>query len=127
MLTMETLAAWGLEVRGMGPDGVSRVAELVRDNPSLSTANHFALVAAEESGALLLTGDKNLRALAERLGVQTHGVLWVFDKLVSSALLDPATAIARLTMIMKNNPRLPVSEAHKRLTRWQQRVDRGAS
>lgn len=126
-LTMETLAAWGLEVRGMGPDGVSRVAELVRDNPALSTPDLFALVAAEESGASLLTGDKNLRTLAERLGVQTHGVLWVFDELLNSALLDPATAITRLTMMMNNNPRLPASEGHKRLTRWQERVDRGAS
>jgi predicted nucleic acid-binding protein len=126
-LTMETLGAWGLEVRGTGPDGVSRVAELVRDSPALSTPDLFALVATEESGALLLTGDKNLRALAERLGVQTHGVMWVFDELVNSALLDPATAISRLTIVMANNLRLPASECHKRLTRWQERVDGGGS
>lgn len=123
-LTVETLGAWGLEVRGTGPDGVSQVAELVRDNPSLSTPDHFALVTAEEAGALLLTGDKNLRALAERLGVQTHGVLWVFDELLNSALLDPATAITRLTVVRANNPRLPVGECHKRLARWQEKLDR---
>ena len=126
-LTVETLGAWGLEVRGTGPDGVSRVAELVRDNPSLSTPDHFALVTAEECEGLLLTGDRNLRSLAERLGVQTHGVLWVFDELVNSALLDPATAITRLTMVMASNPRLPASECHKRLMRWQDRVDPGAT
>ncbi len=126
-LTMETLAAWGHEVRGTGPDGVSRVAELVRDNPAPSTPDLFALVAAEESGALLLTGDKSLRTLAESLGVQTHGVLWVFDELLNAALLDPVSAISRLTTVMNNNPRLPVGEGHKRLTRWQERMDHGAS
>lgn len=107
-LTVEILGAWGLEVRGTGPDGVSRVAELVRDNPALSTPDLFALVTAEGSGAFLLTGDKNLRALADRLGVQTHGVLWVFDELLNSALLDPGAAIDRLSIVMGNNPRLPL-------------------
>ena len=65
-LAVETLGAWGLEVRATGPDGVSRVAELVRDNPSLSSPDHFALVTAEECEGLLLTGDRNLRSLAER-------------------------------------------------------------
>lgn len=72
-LTTETLAAWGLEVRGIGPEGVSRVAEPGSYNPALSPADLFALVVAEESGAFLLTRDKRLRTLAEGLGMQTHG------------------------------------------------------
>lgn len=125
VLALETLGDWNLAVQTTGPHGVSRVAQLVSAYPALSTADLFALVLAQEGQALLLTGDKNLKSVAEHEGVRTHGVLWVLDELVRSALLDPATAGAKLTLIVVNNPRLPQGECHRRLAWWQERVERG--
>lgn len=54
------------------------------------------------------------------------GVLWVFDELVNATLLDPTTAISRLTVVKNSNPCLPAAEVNKRLMLWQKRVERGA-
>lgn len=39
--------------------------------------------------AILLTGDRLLRRVAEDNGIAAHGVLWVVDQLLRDSLCDP--------------------------------------
>lgn len=71
-----------MKVVSLGSDAVERVGAVLRDNPALSTYDGFAFVVAENHpGAILLTGDRKLRELAETEDLEVHGVLWVVQQL----------------------------------------------
>jgi predicted nucleic acid-binding protein len=76
-----------LETRGLGivdlnPDQVRRAFELKSAHAALSPYDCFSLAIAEAStGAILLTGDRQLRQRATSLGVEVHGILWVADQI----------------------------------------------
>jgi len=92
---------------------VFRWREIYR-KPSLPDL--FAMGIARKSGAILLTGDKHLRAAAEKEGVEARGILWLLDQLereVSQARLAEA-----LEMILSKGAFLPKVECDKRLKRW---------
>jgi predicted nucleic acid-binding protein len=66
----------------------------------------------------LLTGDAALRKTAQEKNIPVHGLLWVFDELVKNNLIPHKTAFEKLTYILSINPRLPVEECKKRLSKW---------
>lgn len=54
-------------------------------NPALSLHDCAAFVLVQANpGAVLLTGDRRLRILAESAGVECHGVLWAVDEMVKA-------------------------------------------
>ena len=67
---------------------------------------------------MLLTGDRPLTNAARENGITVHGILWVFDQLISAGLMTFQTAHKRLSALMAINRRLPVSECKKRLALW---------
>ena len=75
------------------------------------------LLASMKNGALL-TGDSNLRRKATRNGIEVHGILYVFDKLVEHAVIAPATAYTALESLRQHNNRLPKAEIERRLEMW---------
>ncbi len=66
----------------------------------------------------LLTGDRQLRRYAEANSVVVRGVVYVFDELVSHAIISPIIAAQKLHELMGINARLPKSEIEKRIIRW---------
>lgn len=92
---------------------VFRWREIYR-KPSLPDL--FAMGIARRSGAILLTGDKHLRAASPKEGVEARGILWLLDQLegkVSQARLAQA-----LEQILSNGAFLPKLECERRLNRW---------
>ena len=78
-----------------------------------------ALFFAYRLGGILLTGDRRLREHAEAQGVETHGLLWVFDMLVSRGAIPPAVAAERLEKLMeRGTSRQPQHECELRIRRW---------
>lgn len=72
----------GLKVIDLPPEQVLRAREVVYQFPQLSIHDGFAFALAEaNSGCILLTGDKQLRMLADGKGINVHGFLWVIDEL----------------------------------------------
>jgi rRNA-processing protein FCF1 len=61
-------------------------------------------------GCMILTGDNKLRKEAEKLGIEVHGILWVFEALVTNKIIDNMLAINKLEELMKVNSWLPVKE-----------------
>jgi predicted nucleic acid-binding protein len=78
-----------------------------------------ALFFANRLGSILLTGDRRLREHAEAQGVETHGLLWVFDTLVSRGALLPGVAADRLEkLVERGTSRQPLHECELRIRRW---------
>jgi hypothetical protein len=90
----------GLEIIDLDPGQVGRALALKAAYPGLSAYDCLSLALVESlPGAMLLTGDQQLRKRAEALGVIVHGVLWIADEIEKAAAMAPADladALARL-------------------------------
>lgn len=77
----------GLKVVDSPTEQVLRARDVIRARPRLSIHDGFAFALAEaHSGCILLTGDSELRSLAENTGIEVHGVLWACDRLFECGL-----------------------------------------
>jgi hypothetical protein len=127
LLYARELAAFG------GPELVARglrVEELVSHevviaqnvrvaHPKLSLPDAFAYALASVRGWTLLTGDGELRALAQDQQVPFFGVLWVLDQLFDGQVIEAAVIVAGLEAIAAHpRCRLPRAEIQVRLERY---------
>lgn len=113
------LLVLGLQSMDFSGTEVMRVIELSRNHPEVSINDLFAVLLAEMKGALLLTGDKRLRRIAEQEhNLQVHGTLWVLDQLVKRKLLSPREASSALRKMIQSGSRLPRAECERRFRRW---------
>ena len=90
-----------------------------RRRPALSLADCFALVLAVRGQWILLTGDAELRWLANAERVDCHGVLWLMDKMLHAVVASARQLHDGLEAI-RTHPgcRLPRGEVRARLTRY---------
>ncbi|OIR01322.1 hypothetical protein GALL_166100 [mine drainage metagenome] len=90
---------------------------------SLSDNDKTVLHLAGKIGAMVLSSDKNVRTYARKKAIEYHGMLWIFDRLVDTGLLDAATAAVKLNSLIstnsiyRNNKEL-VREMNIRLKEW---------
>lgn len=89
-----------------------------RQSTRLSFEDCSVFYLAEKLKAILLTGDKLLRAAAVEAKREVHGTLWILDVLVARKTLSPVLAAGALVRIMEKNTRLPKVECEERLKRW---------
>jgi predicted nucleic acid-binding protein len=104
-----------IELSGSDVQEVYRLASLYR-SPSVNDL--FALVAAKAMGALLMTGDRNLREAAEQEDVPMHGTLWLLDEMVRLAVIPPLVAAQALERMLEKGSRLPWDECQTRFRQW---------
>ncbi|MBB6193067.1 putative nucleic acid-binding protein [Sphingobium wenxiniae] len=107
-----TLEAAGFEIFDLPPDMVGEAFAVRRAFPRLSANDCFCLVSAVGyKNAVLLTGDAELRSVAQARDVEVHGVLWILDHLCASQACDVAILRRALT-IWSTDPavRLPQRE-----------------
>lgn len=72
----------GLVTYDLPPDAIGDVAQIREGRARLSANDCICLdTAMRHEGAILLTGDQQLRRAAGEMGVETHGVLWLHDQL----------------------------------------------
>lgn len=90
---------------------------------SLSDTDKSVLHIANKIHACLLSSDKEIRNCAKNKDIEYHGMIWIFDKLFETAVLNPKDAAGKLNQLVesnfvfKNNPTL-ISEIEKRLKNW---------
>ena len=76
---------------------VAEALALRTENPALSPADCACLVEARHhDNAVLLTGDRRLRRVAETAGLCVHGVLWIVDELWRAGACCAARLITAL-------------------------------
>ena len=92
-----------------------------RQKSNLSPADFSVWAYAADNNYPLLTGDGNLRKLAIADGVEVHGTLYIFDKMVEHMILTPVAAADSLELLNQINHRLPKSEVDLRLKRWREK------
>jgi len=116
------LVAHGLRVEELTSDELS-VAQRVRgERRKLSLADAYAYALASARCWTLLTGDGELRALAQASQVSFFGVLWVLDQCFEGQVMEAAVLATGLEAIAAHpRCRLPRAEIQVRLERYRQR------
>lgn len=94
------------------------VLKIKSDNPPLSMADCSCFWLCRQLSATLLTSDGRLRRSASEKDIPVHGILWVFDNLMSEKEISIGEAESKLKALMEINPRLPREECRKRLKKW---------
>lgn len=110
-----------LTVKTYTPDEMLRLLNFVnsrRRKCNLRIADFSVWQYASESNYILLTGDGNLRKLASEDGVEVHGTIYIFDKMVEQKILTPVIAADKLELLYSINHRLPKSEIDSRIEKW---------
>lgn len=115
-LEWDMLEAGGLEVFDLAPAQVRASFEAKRRHPRLSAHDCMCLVSAKVfDEAILLTGDRLLRGIAQREQVRVHGVLWIIDQLREMDVASEAL-ITEALRVWNDDPSvfLPKSEIDRR-------------
>ena len=63
----------------------------------------------------ILTGDRNLRTVAERHGLEVSGIIYVMDEMLRHGILSNDGYIEKLKALLESNHRLPMKEIMKRI------------
>ena len=77
---------------------------------------------AKANNYILLTGDRKLRTASVFDGVEVHGVIYVFDRLVEVDMISRQVAVEKLQQLNSINPRLPKEEIDKRISKWEAEI-----
>jgi hypothetical protein len=111
----------GLKVVDLPGVQVSRARDVIRSRPRLSIHDGFAFALAEaHATCILLTGDSELRSLAESSRIEVHGVLWVCDQLFDGKLSTAEQLLAALSQLAADPAvRLPKRELAGYIRRYQ--------
>ncbi len=114
----------GLRVEALDDVGVALALGYRRSHIGLSLPDTFALALTKCNGWMLLTGDAELRQLAERELVPCHGVLWLLDRMcVEKVATQHALHVGLQAMSSHPRCRLPRGEVQRRLTAWKNRSE----
>ncbi|HCY42407.1 MAG TPA: hypothetical protein DHV48_13800 [Prolixibacteraceae bacterium] len=90
---------------------------------SLSETDKSVLYIANKLDACVLSSDKALRNCAKNKGIEYHGIIWIFDKLVETSVLTKREAIKKMkqliatNFVFQNNQQL-IAEIEKRFKLW---------
>lgn len=73
---------------------------------------------------MLLTADSKLRKVAEKVGIEVHGSIWVIDELLSKKIISNSKGIELFEAMLASNQTLPRSELKRRIENLEEN-DRG--
>jgi len=116
--SLPLLKRLGLLVVELPGPRVLEIVEMAAKYHRPSRPDLSALVLARWEGAILLTGDKALRAAADEEGIEGHGVLWLLDRMVDRRVLSGSKATAALRRMLKDGSRLPPSDCDRYIEAW---------
>jgi len=118
------LLARGLRVEELTREELALAQGVWRARPKLSLPDAYAYSLASVRQWTLLSGDKELRALAEAENVPCFGVLWVLDRLFDGQVTPAELLVAGLEAIAAHpRCRLPRAEVDARLARYRRSAD----
>lgn len=97
---------------------LQNIFDLTTAHKRLSEQDCSAIYFAKEFDALLLTGDKHLRKVAETSRIEVRGILWILDQLVENELIDKDHACRVIKELMQQNKRIPIVDCQQRMEKW---------
>lgn len=117
--SIASLKRHGLDIIELPGEKVLELLQMARKYSRPSRPDLSTLVLARTENAILLTGDKALRAAGEEEGIEVRGILWLLDEMVKSNVLTSSKAIAALEKMLKEGSRLPKTDCDRYIQRWQ--------
>jgi hypothetical protein len=103
----------------LNKDELTVVQQIRASRPRLSVADAYAFSLAASRAWTLLTGDGELRSLAQERTMPFHGVLWVLDQIFEAKACAPAKLVVGLEAIAGHQRcRLPRNEIQICLSRY---------
>lgn len=111
------LPALGLQLYELSPELISQTFALRAQYSGPSTYDLFALVLALDRECSLLTGDKQLRSLARKEGVEVFGTLWLMEQLFEARLISIEEMELAYETMLNAQRRLPEIEIRRQLKR----------
>lgn len=90
----------------------------ISQRTNLSVCDCSVWYASEKRGYTILTGDKKLRNVVEKCGLEVHGILYVIQAMVEEQLIKPSEAIGILKKLQTYNHRLPQNEIDTYVNKW---------
>ena len=78
--------------------------------------DYLALALAKQEGCPLLTGDKQLKNVANHEDVPTMGTIWLLRSMVEGNIIEVTEALEALKKMIKAGRRLPWIEAERIIT-----------
>lgn len=113
------LVARGLRVEELTSAELASVQVVRTQHPKLSLPDAYAYSLASSRGWTLLTGDGELRDLAQANSITFFGVLWVLDRFFDGEVLEATVIVAGLEAIAAHpRCRLPKTEVQARLEKY---------
>jgi len=104
---------------GLGFEELAAVAALETEVGSKARFNDCSvLFLARKLDAMLLSSDKALRKAAEARSIETHGTLWIMDRLVEARVLAPKVAASKLAHLLSLERYFPKAECLARMKQW---------
>ncbi len=70
----------------------------------------------------MFTGDGKLRKFSTKKGIEVHGIIYLFDELLSNHIIDYQTAIKKIELLLSFNTRLPKKEIEKQIEEWKDKL-----
>ncbi len=107
-----------LKLKEFDYEAISKIQALKIKHPPLSLQDCSCLFTAEIMSAYLLTGEKKLTSISKQYKIEVHGILWIFDQMISASVINRQIAWKKLSLLMGLNDRLPEIECKKRLELW---------
>ena len=113
-----TLERNGIEILEMTDDEVMETAQRSSKTKRVSFNDLTTLVVAKTRGYTLVTGDGNLRRIAQKESVSLRGTIWLIDELITNHIISYTEGISACQALIDYQRRLPKDELEKRIQLW---------
>lgn len=112
----------GLQILAIEPQYIEYATELgVKYEEEPGFYDMLALALAKQEACPLVTGDRNLRAVASKEGAEIRGTVWVLTEMIECGFLTKEEIRKSVERMKDRKRRLPWSDVEKHITMAVQR------
>ncbi len=120
-LILEKIKNYDVKVEGLNKKEIKELVILRNQNKRISVVDISVMLLAEKLNGILLSGDRALIKLCSRRGkIESHGILWVLEKMVEHKTVNCKQAYEGLLEIVSKGARLPKKNVYDYLRKWKQ-------
>lgn len=96
-----------LQIKTFTEVELEKIVEIEKKYKTLSIQDVSVLELSIALDGILCTGDRNLKKIAIRRGLEIHGTLWIIKQMFSLEILCSKKTIQKLEKLENINPRIP--------------------
>lgn len=108
-----------LHIARFNPEELHEIVELMQSSTNNTTIGDASVwYYAKRTGGLLLTGDRKLRNISEKDGIQVSGIIYVWEQMLACNIVSAEEAADNLEALMDENQRLPKQICEQKINAW---------